>query len=211
MCPEWLPAQQKQRPEEPLLGHHVPPPRVWGLSIPAWPRPDPGELSLGTMVQRRHHQDSHQGWEVKPGRGWPGHCSEGSFLAESAFGGPELLEWHLSSSLPEQSHCFCCHLPSVAGCHRAAELTSISSGQDRVQTSPHPHCCMGAAAPNQEAGTLLAVNGGTPRSHGSTQQCSPPTVREAQGHGSTEEIGKVLVGDLELRQLDSQVIHPLTH
>lgn len=127
---EWLSAQQKQRLEEPLLGHHVPPPRVWGLSIPAWLRPDPGELSLGTMVQRRHHQDSHQGWEVKPGRGWPGHCLEGTFLAESAFGGPELLEWHLSSSLPEQSDCFCCHLPSVPGCHRAAELTSISSGQD---------------------------------------------------------------------------------
>lgn len=58
---------------------------------------------------------------------------------------------------------------------------------------------------------LLAVNSGMPHNQGSTQQYSPPTVWGAQGHGSTEELGKVLLTEFGLRQLDSQVIHPLTH
>lgn len=57
----------------------MPHPRMWGLKTSSWPRTDPGELSLGTIVQRRLPQDSHQGWEVGLGTGWPGHCLEGMF------------------------------------------------------------------------------------------------------------------------------------
>lgn len=86
----------------------MPPPRVWGLTTPVWPKADPGELSPGTMVQRRLPQDSHQGWEVGLGTGWPGHCSEDGFLAELAFRDPGLREWaqeglHLPPLLPNNA------------------------------------------------------------------------------------------------------------
>lgn len=46
--PESLPAQPRTKAGGTTSpGHHVPLPRVWRLRTLAWPRPDPGELSLG--------------------------------------------------------------------------------------------------------------------------------------------------------------------